>query len=255
MAHLFKPGLLILFSLSPVLQADYPGSFAPVVSPHDYTAVYQVLRNEKDVGEVTISLAHQDDVWTLHGYIHDMRGLAKVLNIKGSQTSTGRWKDGRFLPDDYKVRFSLIGYKTGWNAEFDWSTGVVTTTGKDGETQLSLTDGAMDPFSLSLNIRSLLVENQTQMTLEVIDKDIVDREVYSADPDALFNSALGCLRATRVRRVRENSKRTSMVWYANDHNYVPVLMHHSKKKGNKLELQIISLNVDGQKIQPTAPCA
>jgi hypothetical protein len=79
--------------------------------------------------------------------------------------------------------------------------------------------------------------------------------VYSADPDALFNSALGCLRATRVRRVRENSKRTSMVWYANDHNYVPVLMHHSKKKGNKLELQIISLNVDGQKIQPTAPCA
>lgn len=255
MTYLFKAGLLMLAGLSPALQADIPGAAGTVVSPRDYTAVYQVVRNEKNVGEITISLSHLGDVWTLHGFTHDMRGLAKILNIKGSQISTGRWENGRFLPDSYKLTFSLVGYKTGWNADFDWSAGIVTTTSKDGETQLSLTNSAVDPFSLSLNIRLLLAENRTQMTLDVIDEDVVDREVYAVEPEESFDSALGCLQTTRVKRIRENAKRTSMVWYANDHDYVPVLMHHSKKKGNTMELQIISLNVDGQKIQPAAACA
>lgn len=248
MAHSSKAWFLLLIGLSPALLADY-------LPPRDYTAVYQVLRNDKQVGAVTISLSHQGDVWTLHGFTHDMRGLAKMLNIKGSQTSTGKWTDGRFLPHDYKVSFSLIGYKNGWNADFDWTTDVVTTTSKDTQTRLSLLGGAVDPFSLSLSIRSLLAENQSQMKLDVIDEDLIDSEVYAAKTDEFFDSALGCLQTTRVERIRENNKRSSMIWYADDHDFVPVLMHHSKRKGNKLELQITSLAIDGQKITPIAACA
>ncbi|NOR19919.1 MAG: DUF3108 domain-containing protein [Xanthomonadales bacterium] len=254
MARLAKRVFLILLVLTPALQADSLDLTAATVSPHDYTAVYQVFRNDKELGGVTISLSHQGEVWTLHGYTHDMHGLAKMLKIKGSQTSTGKWKDGRFLPDDYKLAFSLIGYRTGWSAVFDWSDGIVTTTSKDGETKLSLADGAVDPFSLSLNFGSLLANNRLHMTLDVIDKDMIDSEVYAAEADESFDSALGCLQTTRVKRIRENSKRISMVWYANDHDYIPVLIHHSKKKGNKMELQITSLDLDGQRIQPTNHC-
>ncbi len=252
--HMFKSVVLLLFALSPALQADYPGSSGSVISPHDYTAVYQVLRNDKEVGEVTISLSHQDEVWTLHGYTHDMRGLAKLLKIRGSQTSTGKWVDGRFQPDHFNIKFSLIGYKTGWNAAFNWSTGRVTTTSKDGDTQLSLLGGATDPFSLSLNIRSLLAENQTQMTLNVIDEDIVDIEVYAAEADESFDTALGCLQTMQVRRIRKNKKRSSLIWYASDYDYVPVKMHHSKKNGHKLELHISSLNFNGQIVKPIGAC-
>ena len=45
-----------------------------------------------------------------------------------------------------------------------------------------------------------------------------------------------------------------MVWYANDLDFVPVLIHHSKRKGNKLELQIAALEIDGQEILPAASC-
>jgi len=255
MAHLFKPTLLLLLGISPVLQADSLDAVASVLPAHEYTAVYQVFRNEKEVGEITISLSQENEIWTLHGYTHDMHGLAKLLKIKGSQTSTGKWIDGRFQPDDFKINFSLIGYKTGWDANFDWSSGVVTTTSKKHDTQLSLAGGATDPFSLSLNIRSLLAESQTQMTLDVIDEDIVDSEVYAAEPDTSFDTELGCLQTMRVSRVRENKKRTSQVWYASDYDYVPVKMHHSKKKGNQLELQISSLHFNGQTIKPVDPCS
>ena len=255
MAHLFKLSFLLPGVLSAGLQAAPLNTEETPVVPRDYIAVYQVLRNNKDVAEVTISLTHQDKLWTLHGFTHDMRGLAKVLRIKGSQTAIGKWENGRFLPDEFKLSFSLLGYKTGWNAHYDWSSGIVTTNAKTGETQLPLEGSAFDPFSLSLNIRSLLAQNQTGMTVNVIDEDKIENHVYQAVPDGLFDSALGCLRTTRLSRIRENSKRTSEAWYANDHDYIPVQMQHSKKKGNKLELKIISLEVGGQKVEPTDPCA
>ncbi len=254
MARLFKPWFLLFFILSPALPTASLNAESTEAGPHDYTAVYKVHRNDKHVGKVTIGLSHQDNLWTLHGFTHDMKGLAKVLKIKGTQTSTGTWENGWFLPENFKYTFSLIGFKFLWNSDFDWSSGIVTTSGLSGEKQLPLSGGALDPFSLSLNIRSLLAKNQDQMKVDIIDEDEFENHVYQAEPDDSFDSSLGCLKTTRVNRIRENSKRTSVVWYANKYDYIPVLMHHSKRKGNKLELHISSLIIEGQEISPASPC-
>jgi len=232
------------------LEADEGTSIPP-----DYTAVYQVLRNDKNLAEVTVRLSHQDDIWTLHGFTHNMQGLADVLNIKGAQTTTGTWQDGRFIPDNYEFSFSLIGYKTAWQANFDWPVGIVTTSSKSGDTELTLASDAVDPFSLSLNIRSHLANNQTRMALQIVDEDEIDSHVYEVDHQEAVDTALGCLQTTPVRRVRKNQKRVSRVWYADDYNYVPVLMQHSKKNGNSFSLQIVSLDVEGQSVQPGTPCS
>jgi len=254
MAALIKIGFLLLCLLSPGLQASSTDAQETTPVPHEYTAIYRVERNDKEVGEITISLTRKDELWTLHGYTHDMHGLAKFLKIKGTQTSNGRWKDGRFMTEDFKIAFSLIGYKTGWTAEFDWLAEIVTIDDKGNKTELSLADGATDPFSLFLNIRSYLTENQTQVTLNIIDEDVIDTELYEVEPDERFDSALGCLKTTRFKRIRKNNKRTSMVWYADQYDHIPVLMHHSKRKGNKLELLITSLQFDGQQIEPGSSC-
>lgn len=222
--------------------------------PEDYTAVYQVLRNGKNLAEITIGLSHQDDIWTLHGFTHDTQGLADLLNVKGAQTTTGRWQDGRFIPGDHKFSFSLVGYKTAWHADFDWPSGIVTTTSKAGASQLPLARGAVDPFSLSLNIRTQLANSQPHMAVKVVEKDKIEDHVYQADHEESVDTALGCLKTTAVKRIRKSSKRTSLVWFANDHNYVPVLMEHSKKNGKGFRLQIIALDVGGQLIQPVGPC-
>ena len=226
----------------------------PTAGPQEYTAVYQVLRKNKNLAEVTVRLSRQDNTWTLHGFTHDMQGLAKALNVKGVQTVSGRWQDGRFLPENYDFAFSLIGYKTSWHADFDWPSGIVTTRSKSGKTQLSLENGAVDPFSLSLNISSYLGDDQSQMEVEVIDEDQIENHLYIADLEESVQTALGCMKTTRVKRVRENSKRTSLAWYANDFNYVPVQMQHFKKEGKGLKLQIISLDIAGQSVLPLGPC-
>jgi len=254
MVHFIKPASILLCTLLSVIPATPIEAVEAATIPQDYTAVYQVLHNDKGLAEVTIRLSHQDEVWTLHGFTHDMRGLADVLNVKGTQTATGTWQDGRFLPDDYRFSFSVIGYNLKWRANFDWPAGIVTTHSKSGETQLSLADGAVDPFSLSLNIGSHLSSRQTSMAVNIIDEDEIDKQMYEADREEPVDTALGCFQTTRVKRVHKNAKRVSMVWYANDYNYVPVLMLHSKKNGHDFKLKIKSLDVDGQMVHPTIPC-
>jgi len=243
--------LCMLFSAFPLESGEAAEALA---TPPDFTAVYQVTRNDKDMAEVTVQLSHQDNIWTLHGYTHDMQGLADLLNVKGAQTVTGRWQGGSFKPENYDFSFSLVGYKTAWHAEFDWPSGVVTTRSKSGDVQLPLTGSAVDPFSLSLNIGSYLDQNQAHMTVNIIDEDKIENHVYLADLEESVDTPLGCLETTRVKRIRNNEKRTSLAWYANDYSYIPVLIRHFKKNLKGIKLQIISLEIAGQQVQPVASC-
>ena len=149
MERLYSPTAFLLCTLFLALSPAPAFAAENFAIPPDYTAVYKVMHKGDDLAEVTIQLSHQDDTWTLHGYTHDMQGLADLLNVKGAQTVTGKWQDGSFKPDNYDFSFGLVGYKSAWQANFDWPGGTVTTSGKSGDIQLPLTGGAVDPFSLS----------------------------------------------------------------------------------------------------------
>ena len=219
-----------------------------------HTAVYEVFRNDNPVAKVTLDLSRQGDAWTYRGFTHDMRGLAKVLHVKGEQSVTGSWQDGFFQPDEYRFAFSLVGYRSRWGAAFDWPAGTVTTGKKSHKATLTLASGAMDPMSLFLNTGSYLATGQSEMQVDVIDEDEIENHRYVAETQETLETELGCIEATRVKRIRENTKRTSLAWYANDLAYIPVMLQHKKKKGNVLAVRIISLEIDGRPVAITASC-
>lgn len=244
----------LIFSLAAILIAGPATAIESTTIPREYTAVYKVIRNDKELAAVTIDLSQEEDTWRLHGFSHDTQGLAKLINFKGSQTATGKWQNGRFRPDNYTFSYSLIGIKNKWEAIFDWQTGVVETHSKRGENLLPMNGMANDPFSLSLNLRSQLAENLSEMPANVVDEDKIRNQIYRTEPQARIDTPLGCLDTTLVSRVRKNKKRTSLGWYAQDYHFIPVRLQHKVKKGSNLELMIVSLEIEGTPVQPNAPC-
>jgi len=231
----------------------------PISTPRDYTAVYKVLRKDKRLAAVTISLSHQQDVWTLYGFSHDPRGLAKFLNIKGMQTTIGTWRDGKFRPDSYAFSFSLIGFRKSWQALFDWQAGNVEIRGKHDTIQLTLDGATTDPFSLGLNLRAQLFDSQSEksaneVNINIVDESRIEHHVYRLEPQGRVDTPLGCIDITLVRRVRANSKRVSLGWYARDYQFVPIRIQHKNRRGANLELLLVSLEIDGTPVQPTAAC-
>ncbi len=239
----------ILVTATPTVAAE------PGMQLRDYTAVYKVLRNGKELAAVTVNLSHQQDIWKLHGYSHDTRGFAKFLKIKGEQTTNGHWQNGRFKADRYTFSFNLIGYRKKWQADFDWQNDSVKTTGKWGEAILPMDGGSNDPFSLSLNLSSQLAENPSEILASIIDEDEIEQHVYQVQPREKLDTPLGCINTVPLKRIRENSKRVSLGWYAQNYNLVPVRMWHKNKKGNTLELTIATLQIDGVTVPPGPPCS
>lgn len=220
----------------------------------EYTAVYKVLRNGKELAAVTIQLSHEQDVWRLHGFTHDTRGLAKFLNINGTQTAVGKWLDGQFRTENYSFSFSLAGFRKSWQALFDWQSSLVTTKGSRGALPLKMTEPTNDPLSLSLNLRSELVKNQAQMSAYVVEEDKIKDHVYKVTGEEPTDTALGCINTTRLERMRNNPDRVSQGWYASNYNFIPVRMQHKSTKGNHLELRITALEIEGKTIEAVAPC-
>jgi hypothetical protein len=242
--------LLVLASLQAPALAQGPTALAP----SEYTAVYEVLRNGEKVANVTLELSRQGDGWAYRGFTHDMRGLGKMLNVKGKQDVTGKWLEGGFRPDNYTFSFSLVGYRSRWQADFDWLDGTVTAGKKSKKTTLPLTGSAMDPMSLMLNTGAMLSTGRTEMTVDVIDRDEIENHLYRAHPGEFLDTALGCMKTARVERIRENSKRRSTAWYAEELAYIPLQVRHLKKKGSTMEVSIVSLRVAGQETPFAADC-
>lgn len=255
MVRFSKPALLQCASLIALSVVATPsGAVEPMAIAADYIAVYKVLRNDRELAAVTIELSHTQEVWRLHGYSHDTRGLARFLNIKGSQTTIGSWQDGRFIAENYAYSFSVMGVRQSWKALFDWQSGVVEIQDKHGKTRLPLDGFANDPFSLSLNLRNQLAAGLTELPARVVDEDKIEEHLYRIDAQVKLDTPLGCIDTTLVKRVRENSKRVSQGWYAQDKHFVPVRIQHINKKGTRLELLITALEIDGVPVEPTAAC-
>ena len=253
-------GLLIKitsFLLIIILSSVFAGTVkadGPATIPESFTATYQVLHKNRRLANVTVMLSRNGNNWRLHGYTHDTRGLASLLKVRGTQTTTGWWQEGRFYPEDYQFAFSLIGYKTAWFADFDWATGTVTSKSRKWHKVLPMEGGLVDPLSLSMNIGLRLLDNPHKVAISVLDEDKIDQQFYQQDRDETFDTALGCVKATRVSRVRSHSKRTSIFWYADDYAYLPILIRHAKNDGNDFKLKIISLAVGGKPIQAASKC-
>lgn len=242
--------LLVLASLQTPAHANEPAALAP----SEYTAVYEVLRNGEKVANVTLELSRQGDEWAYRGFTHDMRGLGKVLNVKGRQGVSGKWLEGGFQPDTFTFSFSLVGFRSRWQADFDWLDGTVRAGKKSKKATLPLTGSAMDPMSLMLNTGAMLSTGRTEMTIDVIDRDEIESHLFRAHPGEFLDTAMGCMKTTRVERIRENSKRRSTAWYAEDLAYIPLQVRHLKKKGSKMEVSIVSLHVAGQETPISTAC-
>jgi len=254
MEHFIRPVIFLVFLM---ISAAIPAAVVAAghsAAPTEYSAVYEVQRKGERVANVTLELSRQGDTWSYRGFTHDMRGLGKLLHARGEQSVTGTFQDGIFQPDEFRFSFSVVGYRSSWSANFDWPAGTVTTGKKSRKTTLPVTGGAMDPMSLFLNTGSLLSEGQTQMEINVIDEDEIENHLYEAQPGIQLDTPIGCLETTQVKRVRENSKRTSLAWYAPDFGYIPVRLQHFKKKGKGMQVKIISLSINGQQIAVSDSC-
>ncbi len=224
--------LLALACLHPAHAAE-PSPLQP------FQADYQVLRNGKELGQATLALREASDgAWEFSSQTKGTKGMASMLGLDVLEKSTFRWRDG--LPEGLQYRYSQqAAIKSRQRStDFDWSAKQARTRDGNSESTALLQGSAMDRNLVTLALMARLKAGASDLTFHVVDKDHVSEQHFASDAHESLSLPAGRIEAVRVDRQREDSKRSTTIWFAQQRNWLPVQIEHVEKNGETVTMRL-----------------
>ena len=206
-----------------------------------FRADYEVLRNGKELGSATLSL-HQvgDGTWEFSSHTKGTKGMASLLGVDVVEKSTFRWRDGQPEGLHYEYSQEAAIKSRQRRTEFDWNSGNARSSdGKDAYTA-RLEPGAMDRNLVTIALMAALKENAHELRFRVVDKDRIAEQNYREGGRETLALPGGKLDTVRVERQREDSKRTTISWFAPQRGWLPAQIEQVEKNGETITLRLAS---------------
>ena len=220
----------------------------------DFETRLELYRNGKLAGETMFKLDSNDGRWIMASETKSTRGLTSWIGLRENSTGEGDWHEGRPRPLRYDRNVKAI-VTMKWSADFDWANGIVRTEYPDGESTLELEPGVVDETALALTIRQGLKNGEDDWFLRQVDEDEIENAHFRVSAVKAVQTPLGCMRTHVVEKVRgAESKRYTRTYYADDHDFVPVLVEHGKQGDEHVEGRVIALTVDGKPVAAGPDC-
>ncbi len=223
--------------------------------PLPYTADYDLYRNSKRIGEASVTL----ELMPNGDYRYSMnskgtKGLARLLGATDSEYAEFRYRDGQFVPLKYETQSKVAGKKHHWIANFDWSQQLAVGSEDSEAFSVPLQSGTLDPITLSFALRQELGRVNEDMRYRLLDKNEIEEQRFSVATAEPIQIASGCTEGIRVERVRQNSQRFTISWYAPTTHQVLLRLDHGKHGKDTMSLRLQSLMVAGQPVTIGADC-
>lgn len=81
-----------------------------------------------------------------------------------------------------------------------------------------------------------------ESTYIVLDKGRLRKYIYTIHSDDVIDTIFGETNTIIIKRVIENNKRSTLTWYAVDHDFIPVKIEQYRKKSLKFSVYLDKVN-------------
>ncbi|MGO1502236.1 MAG: DUF3108 domain-containing protein [Marinobacter sp.] len=156
------------------------------------------------------------------------------------------WEDGQVVPLRYRYRLSgLLIKDRKQSIDFDWKANVATGEYKGKSFKVELEEGVLDPLGFQVQLHQDILNGKREMAYQVLDRGSIDEErfaVVSDDSTSADDSQSSLLKAEKIR---ENSKRQTLMWFDPDNQYVLVRLLQVEPDGSKYELKLKNVDLGG----------
>ena len=232
--------------------ADVSAANTPVAEQAplpQHSAVYEVLRRGSKIGEVHVDLSkNPNGLWSYHTETVATATLAKLLRVSAEESAQFVWRDGFAIPLTYRQIARAPTRTRFWQHEIDWQAGQTRSETHQGELNIPLEDGLLDPLTLRLQV-AVALQDPTQrgkdLQFRVLERDEVEKQYfYFLDRSAVTVPA-GCFDAIHLHRFRrEGSSRNYESWHAERFAWLPVRILQLKDGEPALDIQLLSTSID-----------
>jgi hypothetical protein len=180
----------------------------------------------------------------------ELRVLGARLG-RAEETSTFRWEADVPIPVDYVYEQTGLGGRLE-TVSFDWNTAMAESREDENLWELPLHPGVQDKLSFQALLAAQLVAgDRTEMTVDVVDNEQIETQLYRVIGAEVIETPLGRLNTLRVDRIREpDATRRTSFWLATDWSMLLARLVQVSGNGTETELLLETATVDGQPVTP-----
>ena len=155
-----------------------------------------------------------------------------------------KWEDGRVIPLRYRYRLSGFMIKDRKQSiDFDWKEGVATGEYRGKAFQVDLEEGTLDPLGFQLQLHQDIRNGMREMEYRVLDRGKIDNERFAVVSDdagisGSESSDAGQSSYLKAEKIRESSKRQTLMWFDPDSKFLLVRLLQIEPDGSRYQLSL-----------------
>lgn len=201
-----------------------------------FRADYKVFRNKSEVGEGRRTAFHTPDGRL---YICSQSQLKWfILSDRRKEQSWLRAADSGVKPLEYQFDRSGTGANKEVHLVFDADNQQLIPLATEKPLVAAWTDDLHDPISYQIQMRMDVAAGKQELVYPVIIRGKRKEYRFERLGEEMLKLPIGKIQTVKLRRVRENSSRETLVWLAKDYDYVVARIWQSKDGQEQADLQL-----------------
>lgn len=241
------PGSLLLAALLLVLSALVPTQSSPAgeearvqrddtpVAPTPFSATYKTSLEHglRLRGTATRTLHQQSD----GNWILRINANSFIASIEESVIF--QWKDNRVVPMHYHYRLSGWAIRNRSNTiDFNWEQAEAYGDFRGRKVTVPLREGALDPLGFQQQLLMDLKAGKKEMVYQVVEHRGYDESRFAVMGEEEITNAAGDNRAIRLEKIREDSKRETVMWFAPELGYILIRLLQVEPDGTRYVIDL-----------------
>lgn len=245
LSTLLLGGLLLTGAAAAAAQEQAPAAspaHRDVVIPQPFHAVYIAKYSGTSV-KATRTLEVLED-----GTM-ELRFVAKSWLATIREVSQFSWNPaGQLIPQHYFYQRTGLGYDRTAKLKFDWNTKRVENNVQDRPWTMTLPDGTLDKLSYQLQLSADMLNHQHKVSYQVADGGRLKTYDFEVQGQEVLDTPMGKLNTTRIKRIRDDNERVTVLWLATDWNHLLVKIWQQEENGKHYEINLASAKLNGETV-------
>lgn len=224
--------VLIVFISNPI----YSHSEQVVISQH----LYKLYKGEILFGESSYSLYKKDNLFFFE-VMSKTDGVFKLKKDHRIELSNYMIKSESISPIKYEYIRKRKDKEDHIITVFNSDSGAYTIDNGTKKEHYEV-NGVLDRLSVQIAYQEGLKNGNFESTYIVLDKGRLRKYIYTIHADDVIDTIFGETNTIIIKRVIENNKRSTLTWYAVDHDFIPVKIEQYRKKSLKFSVYLDKVN-------------
>ncbi len=166
-----------------------------------------------------------------------------------NESSIFKINDSEIIPLKYEFKQNSFGKNKHTLLNFDWGKKqVAAKSNKKGNLTYELPFKTLDKLTYQLQLRKELMATKKLSEYLVADKNRLKSYEFEVLGKEIINTELGKLNTIKIQRIRDKkSKRNTLIWLAEDWDYLVVQLHQTEK-GKLYKIKVAQASLNGTPI-------